>query len=67
MQVEVTQDKVNKFLDDLRETGITNIYGAGPYIQEIFGVSKYDANRFLVKWMETFTNRANHGDVQNVD
>ncbi len=67
MQVEVTQNKVNKFLDDLRETGITNMYGAGPYIQEIFGVSKYDANRFLVKWMETFTNRANHGDVQNVD
>ena len=67
MQVEVTQNKVNKFLDDLRETGITNMYGAGPYIQEIFGVTKSDANRFLLNWIETFDNRVNHGDVQNVD
>ena len=64
MKTELTQDKVNKFLDDLRESGVTNMYGAGPYIEEIFGVTKYDANRFLVKWMETFDNRINHGDVQ---
>ena len=52
---QVTQAQVNKFLNDLRETGVTNMYGASPYIQEIFGVTKYDANRFLVNWMETFT------------
>ncbi len=52
---QVTQAQVNFFLNDLRETGVTNMYGASPYIQEIFGVSRYDANRFLVKWMETFT------------
>jgi hypothetical protein len=28
------------------------MYGAGPYIQEVFDVSKYDANRFLMNWME---------------
>jgi len=52
---QVTQAQVNFFLNDLRETGVTNMYGASPYIQEIFGVSRYDANRFLVNWMETFT------------
>ena len=49
-----TQDQVNSFLDWLRMTGKTNMFGAGPYIQENFGITKYDANRFLVKWMESF-------------
>lgn len=52
-----TQEQVNRFLDDLRETGVTNMYGAGPYIQEIFNVTRYDAKRYLIKWMETFSER----------
>ena len=51
---EPTQEEVNKFLDTLRESGETNMFGAGPYIQENFKITKYDANRFLVKWMENF-------------
>ena len=49
-----TQDQVNDYLNVLRISGITNMFGAGPYIQENFGITKYDANRFLVKWCETF-------------
>ena len=49
-----TQDQVNSFLDWLRMTGKTNMFGAVPYIQENFEITKYDANRFLVKWMENF-------------
>ena len=49
-----TQDEVNKFLDILRESGLTNMYGAGEYIQDRFGITKYDAQRFLLKWMENF-------------
>ena len=52
-----TQEDVNSFLDWLRMTGKTNMFGAVPYIQENFGITKYDANRFLVKWMETFGER----------
>ena len=54
MTKQITQEQVNRFLDDLRETGATNMYGATPYIQEIFNINKYDAQRFLLKWMETF-------------
>ena len=54
-----TQEEVNKFLDILRESGESNMFGAGPYIQENFKITKYDANRFLVKWMETFGERHN--------
>ena len=49
-----TQEEVNSFLDWLRMTGKTNMFGAVPYIQENFEITKYDANRFLVIWMETF-------------
>ncbi len=54
--MQPTQEQVNKFLNTLRESGLTNMVGAGKYIQDRFGVTKYDANRFLVKWMETFKN-----------
>ena len=46
---------VFKFLDDLRGSGVTNMFGATPWIMENFHITKYDANRFLVKWMETFS------------
>ncbi len=49
-----TQNEVNIFLNALRESGKTNMFGAGPYIQKKFNITKYDAQRFLVKWMETF-------------
>jgi hypothetical protein len=54
-----TQVAVDIFLDTLRESGESNMFGAGRYIQERFGITKYDANRFLVKWMETFKERDN--------
>ena len=57
MTTQPTQKQVNTFLDALRVSGKTNMFGATPYIQEIFGVTKYDAQRFLVKWMETFEKR----------
>lgn len=60
MKMDITQDQVNIFLDNLRESGVTNMFGAGSYIQEEFGVTKYDAQRFLIKWMQTFGER--HSD-----
>jgi len=52
---EIDQQMVSKYLNVLRHSGITNMYGAGPYIQETFGVTKYDAQRFLIHWMKNFT------------
>ncbi len=46
-----------KFLDELRETGVTNMLGAGVYLQESFNLSKYEAKAVLLEWMETFDKR----------
>jgi hypothetical protein len=45
------------FLDDLRESGVTNMYGAGPYVETYLGCSRRVAGELLVKWMETFEAR----------
>ena len=46
------------FLDDLRESGDTNMYGAGPYLREEFpDLSKTDSHKVLSYWMHSFTER----------
>lgn len=44
--------EVFSFLDNLRESGITNMYGAVPYIMEEFEeVKEGDAREYLHQWM----------------
>ena len=57
-----TQETVNIFLDDLRESGVTNMNGAGTFIQNSFDVTKYEANRYLVKWIDTVAERHNDSE-----
>lgn len=52
--VMVTQEEVSKYLNELRETGVTNMFGAGQYIEGEFGVSKKEATKFLTTWMKNF-------------
>jgi len=51
------QEQVNYFLDDLRDSGATNMFGAAPYIVEEFGVSRNEAKQLLLNWMQTFAER----------
>ena len=51
------QEEVNLFLDDLRESGEINMFGAAPYVEREFGVSRYDARDLVKNWMQTFTER----------
>ena len=50
------QIEVFEYLDTLRESGVTNMYGAGAYLQDRFGFSKQEAREFLKAWMEQFKN-----------
>ena len=43
------------FLDNLRESGVTNMYGARPYLLEFFEISKQEASEILGFWMKDFT------------
>jgi hypothetical protein len=45
------------YLDELRESGQTNMYGAGPYLVRKFGVSREESHKVLQLWMEMFGER----------
>ena len=45
------------FLDALRESGITNMWGATPYLREEFDVTRETARTILVAWMEDFSEK----------
>ncbi len=49
--------KYFNFLEKLRESGETNVYGAVPYLQDNFRELRYaleDAKRILLDWFKTF-------------
>ena len=44
-----------KFLDELRESGITNMFGAGSYLEYEFPeLNKQEARAVLLEWMQSF-------------
>ena len=52
------KDRHLEYLDALRESGITNMYGAAPYVKDAFKrLSAEQARGVLVYWMRTFAAR----------
>lgn len=43
-----------EYLNALRESGETNMFGAGRYLQNDFGLSKYEARDIVLAWMKSF-------------
>ena len=42
------------YLEFLRESGVTNTFGAGAYLQNEFGLSRHDAKKVLLGWMGSY-------------
>ena len=55
-------EKYFEWLDDLRRSGITNMFGARPYLQNEFGFDQKEATAVLSLWMKTFSQRHPDGD-----
>lgn len=45
------------FLDALRESGETNMFGAGPYLMQEFFLTRDESHAVLGYWRKTFANR----------
>jgi len=43
-----------EFLDELRISGDTNMYGAAPYLQREFDIPRDEARVILSYWMKSF-------------
>jgi hypothetical protein len=40
-----------EYLEELRKSGETNMFGAGEYLQEEFGLDRREARAILMEWM----------------
>lgn len=54
---EIVTDDHLEYLDELRESGVTNMFGAGTYLIEEFGINRNDASTILSYWMQSFSER----------
>jgi hypothetical protein len=59
----MTKNKYWIYLEQLRRSGETNMYGASPYLQREFGLSKKQAISILVEWMNNYRRE----DYENED
>lgn len=59
---ECLTDEHLEFLDELRESGVTNMFGATPYLVNEFFLTKQEARVVLLYWMATFTERHSNDD-----
>ena len=63
MKKTMNKDEVFAYLDDLRESGETNMFGSPTYVEAAFGVSKEEARAFVSEWMKTFPRTHKIGKV----
>jgi hypothetical protein len=42
------------YLIALRDSGVTNMWGAAPYLQEYFGLDRKEAKDILLEWIDSF-------------
>ena len=52
------------YLNALRESGLTNMYGASTYIINEFGASSKDARKLLILWMSNFSEEGNYDEIE---
>ena len=50
----MTDNKHWIFLENLRRIGVTNMYGAGPYLEKVFGMDHDEAAKVLSDWMKNY-------------
>jgi uncharacterized protein YciI len=43
-----------QFLNELRDSGIVNMFGSMTYVRDQFGLSKAEATAIVLEWMKTF-------------
>lgn len=46
-----------EYLDDLRDSGATNMYAAVPYLMDAYDLPKQEAINVLVRWVKTYDDR----------
>jgi len=59
------EQEVLEFLNILRDTGATNMYGARPYVMENFELDRKESGELLSLWMANFNKEGNYETVKS--
>ena len=62
--MEITTElaaEVTTYLDELRDSGRCNMFGAGSYLVGEFGLSRFDARSLVEEWMKSGTVNSREG------
>jgi len=60
-----TEQEILSYLNDLRSSGATNMFGAGPYIEAEFPeLNKRECRAALMLWMTNFNEEGNYKTVK---
>ena len=51
---ENQKEEVYNYLNELRDSGKTNMFGAVPYLQKVFSFERQEASEWLSAWMKDF-------------
>ena len=51
------------FLEALRESGVTNMFGATPYLMRNFDLDEKTAKQILVSWMRNYDKLKQEGVI----
>lgn len=46
------EEEIFEYLDALRDSGETNMFGAGPYLQAEFGITPNEARKYVSDWFK---------------
>lgn len=52
-----TREEMFDYLEILRRSGATNMFGAAPYLAEEFNINQADAKQVVVEWVLTAKGR----------
>ena len=58
------EQEVLEFLNILRDSGATNMFGATPYIKDEFDLDSKESKRLLMLWMENFNDEGKYDEVK---
>jgi len=42
------------YLEVLRQSGVTNMFGSAPYLREEFGLGRREAIKIVANWMDNY-------------
>ncbi len=54
MKKEAKMNQYFDYLEILRKSGVTNMFGAAPYLEQEFGLDRREARTILKQWMVQF-------------